>query len=974
MKFKEMPTTFYMGRRYNTDTKQPTDEPVYYDSRDLTTHAVVVGMTGSGKTGLCISLLEEAALDNIPAIIIDPKGDITNLLLTFPDLRPEDFRPWVNVDDARREHLEPDEYATKIADRWREGLAESGIVPGRLRAYKNAAEFAIYTPGSDAGLPVSIVDSLQAPREGWVGYEESHRERINGTVTALLALIGKNADPVKDREHVLLANIFESAWKEGRDLSLEDLILQIQTPPFAKLGVFDIDTFFPQKERFKLAQAMNQIIAAPSFQTWMQGEPLDMSKLLYTHEGKPRVSIFYIAHLNDAERMFMMTLLLENMLSWMRTLDGTTSLRALCYIDEVFGYFPPAPYNPPTKGPLLRLLKQARAFGIGLILATQNPVDLDYKGLSNAGTWFIGKLQAEGDKKRILGGLSAEATPQTQAVMGKIEKMLGQLEQQVFVLHNVHNPEGPLVFHTRWAMSYLRGPLTRQQVRILMEPLRRTQKVTTREFARDYTPAAGSPAIPPPPPGTPPTSPFAAVNPAAGLFTGVRPQTPTNPSSGNTGASRSVNLPPTLPEAPSVAGSNTGRGIPPPPGFPEESQPASTFGSGLVNRTPVAPQTPPPQSPIIEEPPLYTPPEQPKPVQNTTPMTTGPVSASGFQRARPANVPDNYHETPAEIGNVSIAQYFVPMRLALGESLKQWEQKFGIQALDVRGDTLLYRPVLLAQAMARYLDRKSNIQQDELYCYQIPDVGQAGFINWDQYKTLPLDPNNLLSSPPENAWFGELSPGLVDSKRLNALKAEMIDNVYRTASITLFYNSTLDLYGAPGETRRDYSIRLQGKAREARDAEIEKVTAKYDTELERLDARLKKEMREHNTDLRALDNLRREETYTTGEAVFGLMRGRPTYTLSRMSRARRHKDSMQERAFANEQVITELEQALDAKQEELREALVAVNDKWAKIASTIEETKITPYKKDIAVQLFGIGWVPVWSVTLNNQPTLLPAT
>jgi hypothetical protein len=967
IKFKEMPTSFYLGRHHDIETERPTDEPVYYDSRDLTTHAVVVGMTGSGKTGLCISLLEEAALDNIPAIIIDPKGDITNLLLSFPQLRAEDFRPWVNVDDARREHLEPDEYATKIAERWRSGLAESGIVPGRLQAFRNAAEFAIYTPGSDAGLPVSIVDSLQAPREGWVGYEEAHRERINGTVTALLALIGKNADPVKDREHVLIANIFEYAWKEGRSLRLEDVILQIQTPPFNKLGVFEIDTFFPQKERFKLAQAMNQIVAAPSFQTWMQGEPLDMGNLLYTDDGRPRISIFYIAHLNDAERMFMMTLLLESMLSWMRTLDGTTSLRALLYIDEVFGYFPPSPYNPPTKGPLLRLLKQARAFGVGLILATQNPVDLDYKGLSNAGTWFIGKLQTDNDKKRMLGGLEAAATSQTQFNLKELDKLLSQLDQRVFVLNNVHNPDGPIVFNTRWAMSYLRGPLTRQQVRILMEPLRRTHQVVGTQYAREYTPVPGMPAIPPVPPGVSPASPFAQVNPAAGLFSGgMRPASPNPAATGNTGASR-PNTPPTLPE--------TTGGIRP-PALPEESRamppPASTFGSGMINRTPIAPQTPAaPASPVIPEPPLYD-----APVQNTAPSPSQQYTSAvvSTPSARPMNVPDNYHRKPAEIGNVTIAQYFVPPRQVLGEALKQWEQKFGIQALDVKGEALIYRPLLLAQAMARYLDRKANIQEDQLHAFQVPDVGQAGFINWDQFRTLPIDPNNIQGAPPENAWFGELSPGLVDSKRLTALKNELVDHIYRTAQITLAYNSTLDLYGLPNETKRDYSIRLQGKAREARDAEIEKVTAKYDAELERMDARLKKEMRDHNADLRALDNLRREETYTTGEAVFGLMRGRPTYTLSRMSRARRWKDDMQERAFSNEQQITELEQALEAKQEELREALNAVNAKWAKIASTIEETKITPYKKDIAVQLFGIGWMPMWSVTLNSQPTLLPAT
>ncbi|NLE50434.1 MAG: ATP-binding protein, partial [Chloroflexi bacterium] len=406
MPFIEAPTTFYLGRRFDPTTRRLIDEVVYYDSRDLTTHAVVVGMTGSGKTGLCITLLEEAVMDNIPSIIIDPKGDITNLMLTFPEMRPEDFEPWVNIDDARRAGQEVDDYAREVAEQWRDGLASWHITPPRMERLKQNARFSIYTPGSDAGLPISILDAMQAPPD-FQADEELHRERISGIVTALLNLIGKQVQPVKDREHVLIANIFEHAWRQGEDLTLEDVILRVQKPPFAKLGVFDVNTFFPEKDRFSLAMELNNIIAAPSFQSWLQGEPLDIQSLLYTPEGKPRVSIFYVAHLNDAERMFIVTLLLENMLAWMRTLSGTTSLRSILYFDEVFGYFPPHPYNPPSKDPLLRLLKQARAFGVGLVLATQNPGDIDYKGLSNAGTWFIGKLQTENDKNRVLAGLES---------------------------------------------------------------------------------------------------------------------------------------------------------------------------------------------------------------------------------------------------------------------------------------------------------------------------------------------------------------------------------------------------------------------------------------------------------------------------------------------------------------------------------------------------------------------------------------
>src|SRR5512135_2543698 len=343
MPFIEAPTTFYLGQGYDPATRTLVDDVVYYDSRDLTTHAVVVGMTGSGKTGLCIDLLEEAVLDSIPAIVIDPKGDITNLLLTFPNLRPEDFAPWITADDARHAGKDIDAYARDVAQQWRDGLATWGITPARIGALKNAAQFSIYTPGSDAGLPVSILDSLRAPREGWVGFEEGHRERISGIVIALLALIGKQVEPVRDREHILLSNIFEDAWKRGQDLTLEDLIMQVQKPPFATLGIFDVETFFPEKDRFKLAMALNNIVASPSFQTWMSGESLDISRLFYTQEGRARVSIFYIAHLTEAERAFIITLLLENVLAWMNTLSGTTSLRGILYFDEVFGAFPPYP-------------------------------------------------------------------------------------------------------------------------------------------------------------------------------------------------------------------------------------------------------------------------------------------------------------------------------------------------------------------------------------------------------------------------------------------------------------------------------------------------------------------------------------------------------------------------------------------------------------------------------------------------------
>ncbi|MBX3051701.1 MAG: DUF87 domain-containing protein [Caldilineaceae bacterium] len=460
---------FYLGAEIDPTTGEQTNTPINYDARDLTTHAVCVGMTGSGKTGLCIGLLEEAAIDKVPALIVDPKGDLTNLLLQFPDLLPDDFRPWINADDARRKGQTVEEYAEATADLWRKGLADWGQDGSRIQMLKDSVDYTVYTPGSDAGIPVSILGSLAAPTLSFDTHAETLRDRISGTTSALLGLVGIDADPILSREAILLSNIFEHFWRKGEDLDLAKLILSIQTPPVRQVGVFDVDTFFPQKDRFGLAMAFNNLMAAPTFQAWLEGDPLDIDRLFFTAEGKPRHSIFYIAHLSDSERMFFVTLLLEALVTWMRGQTGTTSLRALLYFDEIFGFFPPV-QEPPSKKPMLTLLKQARAFGLGAVLVTQNPVDIDYKGLTNAGTWFIGKLQAERDKDRVLQGLKgaiAEAGRSVDAV--DYDALITALSSRVFLMNNVHE-DGPVLFHTRWVMSYLRGPLTRPQVRELMAP------------------------------------------------------------------------------------------------------------------------------------------------------------------------------------------------------------------------------------------------------------------------------------------------------------------------------------------------------------------------------------------------------------------------------------------------------------------------------------------------------------------------
>jgi hypothetical protein len=475
---------FYLGRPYDLETRTAREGLLLYDAKDLVTHAVCVGMTGSGKTGLCIDLLEEAAIDGIPALAIDPKGDLGNLMLTFPSLSPAEFRPWIDEDEARRAGASPDEHAAAEATRWRKGLEIWGQGPERIQRLRAAADVAIYTPGSQSGLPLSIVRSFAAPPPQLIDESDLMRERVSTTATSLLGLLGIDADPIRSREHILLSTLIDHAWRLGQDLDLPRLIQFIQAPPIPRIGVLELEAFYPESKRFELAMAVNNLLASPGFSAWMEGEPLDIQRLLYTAEGRPRLAILSIAHLNDAERMFFVSLLLNQVLGWMRQQSGTTSLRALVYMDEIAGYLPPVA-APASKAPMLTLLKQARAFGVGMVLATQNPVDLDYKALSNAGTWFIGRLQTARDQARVLDGLEGAMSIAGGAFdRAKMQSLIAGLGKRVFLLHNIH-ADAPEVFETRWAMSYLRGPLTRTQIRTLTAD------------RKSATPAAGTNAATP---------------------------------------------------------------------------------------------------------------------------------------------------------------------------------------------------------------------------------------------------------------------------------------------------------------------------------------------------------------------------------------------------------------------------------------------------------------------------------------------
>lgn len=459
---------FYLGREFDLETGQPGKDFLLYDSRDLTTHAVIVGMTGSGKTGLGLALLEEAAVDGVPVLAIDPKGDLGNLLLGFPRLTPEDFLPWMDPAEAQRQGISTADLARATAERWSKGLAEWGQDGSRIARLQQAADLTIYTPGSQAGVPLSLLGSLAAPTPALRADGEALGEKVTGAVGGLLALLGKEAEALRGREGVLLANILQQAWNNGENLDLGILVRRIQQPPLRTIGVIDLDTFYPPAERLELALAFNNLLALPDTALWFSGEPLSIPSLLWTPAGKPRVAIVSIAHLSDAERMFVVTALLNELVGWMRAQPGTSSLRALVLMDEIFGFFPPTA-NPPSKRPMLTLMKQARAFGVGVVLSTQNPVDLDYKGLANAGTWFIGRLQTDRDKQRLLDGLEGATTAGGTAFDRQgIEAILSGLGKRIFLLHSVHDP-APVVFQTRWTLSYLAGPLTRVQIEHLMK-------------------------------------------------------------------------------------------------------------------------------------------------------------------------------------------------------------------------------------------------------------------------------------------------------------------------------------------------------------------------------------------------------------------------------------------------------------------------------------------------------------------------
>jgi len=460
---------FYLGKEVNPENFSLTENLFLYKSKYLTTHAAIIGMTGSGKTGLGIDIIEEATIDKIPSLVIDPKGDMGNLLLTFPNLDPKDFEKWIDPQEAESKGMSIEEYAKKTAQTWEKGIESWHQSKERIKKLKESADFTIYTPGSNAGIPLSVLSGFEAPSEETLDDPDAFATILNSAVSSLLALIGIKENPLESREYMLLASVFSYFWKQKIDLTLEEIVGYVTNPPFKKIGVLPLNSFYPQNDRLKLAMLLNNILANPGFSSWLEGEKLDIQNLLYTNEGEPKVSIISIAHLSDEERMFFVTLLLNRYIEWMRKQSGTSSLRTILYMDEIFGFFP-STSNPPSKEPMLLLLKQARAYGVGVVLATQNPIDLDYKGLSNIGSWFIGRLQTKQDKERVIDGLISGKRESLEKE--DIKSIISSLKPRTFLFKSAKEDDLKL-FQTRWVLSYLRGPITKEEIKKLMEDKKR---------------------------------------------------------------------------------------------------------------------------------------------------------------------------------------------------------------------------------------------------------------------------------------------------------------------------------------------------------------------------------------------------------------------------------------------------------------------------------------------------------------------
>ncbi len=782
---------FYLGREIDPATKARQDTPLLYDSSDLVTHAVIAGMTGSGKTGLGINVIEEAAIDGVPVIAIDPKGDLGNLLLTFPGVAAADFAPWVDADEARRAGQTADAFAAAEAAKWSKGLTEWGQDGARIERLRAAAEFALYTPGSSSGRPLSIVKSFAAPDPEIVNDADLLRDRVATAATSVLTLAGVEAEPMRSREHTLLSTLFTESWRAGRDLDLSTLITQIQSPPVTKVGVLDLESFFPSKDRFALAMQLNQLLAAPGFDAWLEGEALDIDRLLYTESGRPRVSVISIAHLDDQERMFFVSLLLNEIVGWMRSQRGTSSLRAVIYFDEIFGFLPPVA-NPPSKAALLTILKQARAFGLGLVVATQNPVDLDYKALSNAGTWMLGRLQTDQDKNRVLDGLEGAAKGSFDR--SAIDHLLSGLGKRQFLLHNVHERQ-PVLFETRWTMSYLRGPLGRDDIKTLAIP--------------DV---------------------------------------------------------PKVPELPKVSSST-------------------------------------PSTPVIQG----------------SPSTSGSL--------------------PAPVLDPAISQLFVP----------------GASA---------YVPMLLGVARISYSDAKLGLDESRTVAAVTPITEGAVAVDWEHAELADFTVDYLLKVPPTGATFADVPAPAAKPKNYATWEKDFARWVAQSQSIELYKSGRAKLSSHPDESERDFRIRLQGQAREARDAAVAKVRDKYAARLATIQDRIRRAEQAVQVQSEQASGAKMGAALSVGATLFGALLGRKAVSASTLGRATTAARGMSRVGKESEDVtratdnVNALKTQLADLEAAMQEDVAAVTADWDLANEPFDRVLVKPKRGGVSVQLIALVWVP----------------
>lgn len=784
---------FFLGKEFDLQTKKQNDDLVLYKSKDLTTHAMIIGMTGSGKTGLGISLIEEAGLDHIPVIAIDPKGDLGNLALTFPNLHKDDFLPWINASEASSKGLSVDEFSQFQADLWKKGLLSWGQDGQRIQKFKDSADVVVYTPGSSSGIGVSVLKSFNSPTQAILNDFDAYRDRLDVTTTSLLSLIGVSGNAFTSREHVLLSQIIDDAWKDGRDVNLTEIIKAIQNPPMKQIGVLDIESFYPSKDRASLAMMLNNVLASPSFKAWLEGVPLDVNQFLYNDQGKPCVSVFSIAHLTDSERMFFVTMLLNDIISWMRSQPGTGSLRAILYMDELFGYLPPVS-NPPSKLPLLTLLKQARAYGLGLVLSTQNPVDLDYKALSNAGTWFIGRLQTEQDKDRLLAGLEGLASDKP-FNRKKTEQIISGLSQRQFYLHSVHE-SNPVIFATRWVLSYLAGPLTREQIA-------------------------------------------------------------------------------TLPQSTSFKSSST---------------------------------------------------------------TTTPHKPS-------LNVSNQTHESQALLSSL------IPQVYLIKDSHYSLKSRF--------------QPSLIGVGEVFYHSAKHKVSMSQNYVFLAPIHDRIVSVDWSEAQLLNLSLKDIRQQAPENAEFESYPQPAMNVKNYELWTKSLKQFIRTSVGLKLMYSPKLKLLSSINENEREFRIRLQHAANEARDEAIEVLNKKYATRIGTLEDRLRRAQQAVEKQSEMSSQKKMDAFVSAGTAIFAALYGRKTVSATSVSRIGSAVKNTS-KALKSGQGINQVQETLESVQAQLDSITSELENQALKIADdfdvsfeTFEEVEIRATSNNISIPLLALAWVPV---------------